>query len=346
MNFNEAKKQIAQGRISPIYIGFGTETYFMQEFIDVLIKKLLPDEHVDFALSKYDLQETSLDIVLDDAETLPFMVEKKIIVAENALFFTGAKDKAEHSTDRLQQYMSDPSEHTILVLLVQGDKLDERKKITKMLKAMNGIIDFMPFSAQDLNQWVRDQAQILGLSFTSEALEQFILYTGGNLRSISAELEKLSLYAGSGKTVDVELVNEMVPRSTEQNVFLLIDHIVQTHAHEAFSILYDLLKQKEEPIKIMMLMARQFRIMLQSQELARQGYSSQQIASKLGIAPFVVQKVSSQSRHYTVSELATILTKLAELDYGIKSGKIDKVFGLEILLLQMANAQKSKQKKS
>jgi DNA polymerase-3 subunit delta len=338
MDAKRALKDIQAGRPAPVYLCYGPEKYKMREFIQVLTDLLIEPEHKEFAVSKFDLGEISLTAVLEDAETLPFMVPKKLVIAKNALFFTGAKESAkiEHHLDRLTEYLKSPAEHTVVVFTVDADKLDERKKIVKALKDLETAVPFLSLSPEELQQWVAKQAQQLGFSFTGEAANQLILYTGGNLQSLSAEIEKISLYIGAGAEASVDVIDQLVARSTEQNVFILIEDIVNLRLERAFVILEELLKQREEPIKIAALIARQFRIMLQVKELSKQGYSGQQMASQIGLHPFAVKVAEGQARKYDIEKLSAIMSQLADLDFQMKTGKIDKVLGLELFLLRLA----------
>lgn len=338
MDAKRALKDIQAGRPAPVYLCYGPEKYKMREFIQVLTDLLIEPEHKEFAVSKFDLSEISLSAVLEDAETLPFMVPKKLVIAKNALFFTGAKEssKIEHHLDRLTDYLKSPAEHTVVVFTVDADKLDERKKIVKAIKDLEAAVPFLSLSPEELLQWVAKQAQQLGFTFTGEAADQLILYTGGNLQSLSAEIEKISLYVGVGAEASVDVIDQLVARSTEQNVFILIEDIVNVRLERAFVILEELLKQREEPIKIAALIARQFRIMLQVKELSKQGYSQQQMASQIGLHPFAVKVAEGQARKYDIEKLSRIMSQLADLDFQMKTGKIDKVLGLELFLLRLA----------
>ncbi|MCL6458345.1 MAG: DNA polymerase III subunit delta, partial [Gorillibacterium sp.] len=209
-------------------------------------------------------------------------------------------------------------------------------KIVKTLKELKCLKSFQPLAADALPEWVEGRARKLGFSFERGAVEQFILYTGGQLQAMVSELAKLLLYAGSEKTVNMDMVESLVVRGTEQNVFILMEDIVHKRMERAFDILHDLLKQKEEPIKLIMLMARQFRLILQVKDLVAQGYSQQQIATQIASHPYPVKLAAEQGRKYDINRLKTILTDIADLDYQMKSGQVEKVFGLEMLFLKLA----------
>lgn len=337
MSYKAALKAIEQNSGLPCYVCYGTETYLLQQFVSYVIRHTVEPEYAEFAVSRYDLAETPLDTVLDDAGTMPFMAAKKVIVAHNAAFFTGAKEsaKVEHRTERLLEYLKSPSPDTVIVFIAAAEKLDERKKLVKAFKDNGSALAFAPMQADELQRWVAQQAQRLKVACSPEIAAQLVLYAGTDLATLTQELEKLSLYAGAGGTITAEMIDQLVVRTTEQNVFILIDDIVRLKLERAYTIMQELLRQKEEPIKLIALIARQYRMIMQVKELERQGHSQQHIASAIGAHPYAVKIASEQGRAYDLARLGEILSMIAQLDYGIKSGQTDKVLGLEMLLLRL-----------
>jgi len=224
----------------------------------------------------------------------------------------------------------------VLVFTAAADKLDERKKLVKALKDANSLVHCQAPSADELSRWVIRQADKLGFAFAPGVVDQFILYTGTHLQTLMQELEKCALFLGRGGMLTSEHVERLVTRTTEQNVFILIEDIVQLKLDRAFTMLNELIKMKEEPLKILMLIARQFRILYQVKDLTQQGYSQQQIASQLGIHPYAVKIAAGQAGKYELDRLARILGELSDLDYRMKSGGIDKVMGLELFIMKLA----------
>jgi DNA polymerase-3 subunit delta len=337
LDYKTAAKQISGGNALPMYICYGAEHYFREEFISFLISKTIEPEYRDFAVSKFDLAETPLAAVLEDAGTPPFLANRKIVIARNAIFLTGAKDsgKVEHKTELLQQYIQSPYEDSVLVLTVDADKLDERKKLVKLLKEQQATVEFAVPNETEMVRWVERKAAELKFRFLPGAVDRLILNTGAKLQSLSVELEKLSLFAGPGGEVSLEQVESLVARNAEQNVFLLVEEAVNRRLDRAYAILQDLIKQKEEPIKILFLLARQFRIILQVKELSRQGHSPAQIAPLAGIHPYAAKLALEHARKYELKQLCDVIGQLAELDFQMKTGAIDKLFALEMFLLKM-----------
>ncbi|MFD1177738.1 DNA polymerase III subunit delta [Paenibacillus puldeungensis] len=337
MDTKTAVKDIKQGRISPLYLCYGTEKYQIQEFTSLLQERLVDRDQRDFAMVVFDLSETPIEAVVEEAETLPFLVERKLIIVRDSSVFTAGKEggKIEHKIEALLSYISNPAEHSVIVFIVYGEKLDERKKVVKAMKAAGTVLSFMPLGGGELVQWAIREVEKRGCLIDKAAAEALIASSGVQMAALAAEVDKLCLYAGVGGSIDTNAVEQLVARSTEQNIFVMVEHIAELRLEKAFSIFYELLKQREEPIKITALIARQFRIMLQVKELARQSYSQQQIASQLSLHPYVVKLAGEQARKFDAGRLRSILSDLAELDYRMKSGGIDKVLGLELFLLKL-----------
>lgn len=337
MDVKTVLRQIEQGQINPIYLCYGTEKYQIQEFVNLLQAQITDPEQRDFSLASYDLADTPIEMVVEEAEMLPFLVDKKLILVRDISLFGTGKDngKVEHKVETLTSYLSNPAEHSVIVFLVQGDKLDERKKIVKAVKAAGTVLSFMPLGGSELTGWVIREVEKRGSKIGRAAAEALIQTVGVQMAPLATEVDKLCLYAGQGGMIDGAVIEQLVARTTEQNVFAMVEHIANLRLEQALNIFYELLKQREEPIKIASLIARQFRIMLQVKDLARQSYSQQQIASQLGLHPYAVKIAGEQARKFEPSRLKAILSDLAQLDYRMKSGGIDKVLGLELFLLKM-----------
>lgn len=338
MDAKTAIKEIKQGKISPLYVLYGSEKFRMNEFTALLEDQLIAKEDRDFAVIPFDLSETPVQAVVEEAETVPFMVERKLLLVRDASVFTAGKEntKLEHRLDMLSDYLQHPVDFSVIVFMVNNDKLDERKKIVKTVKSVGTVLAFNPLGAEELLRWVEKGVRERGCVMAPGTAEVLITNAGTDLQGLSAEMDKLCLYAGQGGTVDKVAVESLVHRGTEQNVFTLVEDIANLRLDKAIDTLHELLKQREEPIKIAALIARQFRIILQVKDLSAHSYSQGQIASQIGLHPYAVKLAGEQAHKFSSERLRQILSALADLDYKMKTGAIDKVLGLELFMLQLS----------
>ena len=333
----EIWKKIKKKDIAPIYLLYGTEAFLINETKQLLLNHILDEEEKDFNFSAYDLEETSVDFALEDAETFPFLGEKKVVFLHNPVFLTAEKTKAkvEHNLAKLEAYLKEPAPYTVLVISAPYEKLDERKKITKELKRSAELVEAKRLSEHELKKWIRDRAISNRIEFEENAIDLLLSLAGTNMFMLASEVDKLSLFAAEQKRIDSGLVEKLVARTLEQNIFSLIERVVQRKLDEALRIYYDLLKQNEEPIKILALLSGQFRLIYQVKELSRRGYGQQQIAAYLKIHPFRVKLALGQAGSFRDEELANLMEMLAEADYQMKTGGMNKSLLIEMLLFRL-----------
>ena len=77
---------------------------------------------------------------------------------------------------------------------------------------------------------------------------------------------------------------------------------------------------------------RQFRLMIQVQELAPKLGSPQAIARELRQNPYPIQKILAQSKNYTPEQLVAVYHKLLDTDVDIKTGRMEPTLALDTLI--------------
>lgn len=91
-------KSLKKGDVHPVYCLYGKETYLLQETVSRIRQTVIDQETKDFNLSVFDLEEDPLDQAIADAETFPFMGERRLVIVKNPYFLTGEKRKKKLST--------------------------------------------------------------------------------------------------------------------------------------------------------------------------------------------------------------------------------------------------------
>jgi len=337
-SYFEVKKQIKKQTIAPLYLFYGKESFLVEDLLNSLIQTVLSEDEHDFNLSIFDMRETAVDLAVEDAQTLPFIGAKRVVIMKDAYFLTAQKDewKVDHSLTLLEEYIKNPVMETAFVIVAPYEKLDERKKITKLLKKEAVVVEAQEFDDRLMAEWIINRAKDKRVSLTDDAVGRLIQLLGKNLLLTTNEIDKLALFVGEDGTVTVDVVDELVAKTIEQDIFMLINAIVSRRIDEALSIFFELMKQKEDPIKLIALLARQIRIQYQVKEMARQGYSQKQMASQLKLHPYVVKLSLQQSERASDKQLHELLDRLADLDFQVKTGQMDKQLAVELFLLSLS----------
>ncbi|MET3290146.1 UNVERIFIED_CONTAM: DNA polymerase-3 subunit delta [Brevibacillus sp. OAP136] len=345
MDLRAAVKAIRDKQYAPVYVLFGEENFLKEEFIAFARSEMIEKDYADFNLSEYDCQEQALPDILQDAETFPFMAERRLVVADNAYFLSGAKPtgtiKHEADPQVLAQYLDNPPPFSTIMFTVNADKLDERKKIVKTLQQKAVMISFAPLKDQELYAWIERRAKKYKTFIEREDAAKLVARCGSELRLLDRELEKLALYVGPEAPITEQAIELLASRTLEHDVFALVEAVVSGKLAEAFRILYDHMKTGEEPIKLMALFARQIRLLLSVKMWAPRGYSQQQLAGMLKVHPFAVKKAIEQARHFDEGALRKLLSICAEEDFRMKTGQVDKQLAVELFITKVAQLKQN-----
>ena len=305
-----------------VYLLYGLKDFQINEEIKNLTKN-----QNDMNISRYDLNNTPLKDAIDDAETYSMFAETKTVIVENASMFTTLTSK---DSDIVENYLNNINKSTNLIFTSHTEKIDTRKKITKLIKKV-GIVKEYNEEISPLNL---TKNLLKDYDISEKTINLFLDRVGNNPLIIQNEINKIKIYKNKDKNItDKDIIN-LTNKNIDIDIFKLIDYIVQKNKEKAIELYYEMLKINEEPIKIIVILANQFRIMYQSKELLKKGYSEKDIASILKIHPYRVKLAIQNSRNYSSKTLLEYLNNLADIDIGIKTGKLNKDLALELFILK------------
>ncbi|GEN84649.1 hypothetical protein SLU01_29610 [Sporosarcina luteola] len=332
---NAIWKSIGEGNIGPVYLLMGVERHLIDTTIKRLIKAM-PDID-ESSVIRFDLEETPVEAVIEEADTLPFLEERKLIIANNASFLKASdktKEKVVHNIALLEEWLGNPSPTATVVFLAPYEKLDGRKKISKLMQEKAIVVEAMPLAGKDLTTWIQNEASLKGVKISTETAQVLIDMTGDSLLTLSSEIAKIAMYMDGDGEVTSTIIENLVPRLPEVDVFRLTDAYMTGNVKQTIKIYHDLLRNGEEPIMLTSLIAGQIRLMIHVSSLVKKGYQQQQIAKTLNVHPYRVKLIMENRNIPKMERLLLILQKLAHIDHQLKStsGKRERV--LEIFFME------------
>ncbi|MFZ7103334.1 MAG: DNA polymerase III subunit delta [Peptococcaceae bacterium] len=335
MGYTSLMNSIKRGVIAPVYLFYGAEKLLMEQSVRKLKDKVLPPELEAFNYDKVEGDKISLGQVIDLANTMPVMSEKRVVVVDNAFYFSAQKG-TEGKVDEgaLHNYLQNPNTGCCLIFKILG-KADKRKKIFKAVGERGQTIEFAGLTGENLERWIQGFLQQYGKRADREACNYLSLLAGEGLDVLQNELEKLVSFSWDEPVIKADMVQEIVTRNTEINIFQLIDSIAAKQGKKALQLLQTSLAMGEVPLKLIYLLVRQFRMILIAKDLAEQGYSEKQIREKLQVQPFVAGKVLNQGRKFQLEQLVEALEKLLETEVLLKSSGGDPAEVMENLVIAL-----------
>lgn len=318
-------------------LNYGAVNALIEKKSDEIINEYLNGERDEFNYVKYDLYEASISSAIEEALTLPFLSDKKVVHIKNAYLFTGEKvtNNINQNIDQLMGFLEQYDGETLVVFDVFNEKLDERKKLVKTVKKNARLNKIDQMTEQEIKQWIKSYLNEQYKDIKEDALVEFIELTGIQFNIIKAELDKLVLFIGDEAVINKQDVKDIVSRSLEQNVFLLTEYIQKGQKEKSINLLKDLINMKEEPIKLLALITSNYRLYYQCKILANKHYSEQQIAKTIGVHPYRVKLALRIVRKLSLERLLATIDICAETDFDLKSSYMDKVLILELFILKI-----------
>ena len=314
-----------------IYLIYGNENYLIEKKINEIITS--NDIEKDNII-KYDLTEVNVKEAIIDASTVSMFETKKLIICENCKFLTGDnKKEVNHDLDILLNYINNPYSGTVLVFVVNNEKLDERKKIVKELKKVCNVSICNKVESYNLNNYLLNYVKDRGYNINNSSIDLLIKISGIDLNILINELDKIFIYKDNEKSITDEDISSLATRNIDDNIFLLTNSIMDKNKKESLNIYNDLISLGEEPIKLIGALSNQFRLLLQVKLMVKNGYNDSEIISTLKEHPYRIKL--SKNNPYQIKDIKNSILKLSLLDYDIKSGKIDKFEGFQLFLLSL-----------
>ncbi|MDR1401142.1 MAG: DNA polymerase III subunit delta [Endomicrobium sp.] len=332
LKLQDFNKLISVGKLSPIYLFVGEESYL----VDLCLKKIEKFLGVD-DLNKevFYASEACIEDILSSLKTLPFLNGKKMIVVKaiNKIRVIDA--------EKLTNYLSNILETSCLVLLysdnLNKETITKRKEfIDKCINSKNCVsIDCRKRHKNEIKEFVKSEFALKGKIVSDDVVLRIIDENGTGLLNISNEIEKLSLFVGKNKKNITQDDLKKIGRYTiEESIYVLSLNLESKNLKESILVLEKLVNMGEEPLVILSVISSSVRRMLNAKSmLEEQRMSSTKVASTLGVNKFYAEVFFSNLKKHDIKSLKKSLRIILEADAVIKTGNNDAASTLEKVAL-------------
>jgi DNA polymerase III subunit delta len=320
--------EIEKGKVAPVYFVHGKERHLVEQLIARLRAALLEGPMAAFNFRRARAAETSGAEISAEARGVPMLAKHRLVVVDEADKLTPDDWAA------LEAYLASPNPDATVVFA--AEKFDLRRAAFSRANKRGELHTAEPISEKGLPAFVRRTAAAKNVPLAPGADVAVAGAVGADAAAIDDALERLSLYAGKGSTVREEDVAEVVTAVRQRSVFDLVDAIGARRRAEAVALLSRLLAAREEPLRLLALLARHYRQLLAARIASHGGGGEGEVASRLGVPPFVARKILAQSGRFSGAELESALARIARADLELKSSRRPAKLVLEEAVFQLA----------
>ncbi|MFW5794606.1 MAG: DNA polymerase III subunit delta [Bacillota bacterium] len=283
----------------------------------------------------YDAEEEGIHLALSNALTLPFLADKKGVVIRNASFLTKQENITKEEIEDLIRFIDMNIKETYLVIQAPYEKLDNQSKIVKHIKKHIISKQFNNQKGFNVYDFVKAKLTENNLKIEPFALTQFVNRINHDLDSLNNEIEKLISYAFGKEIINSDMVSEITSKDIDENIYDLVNALFNNNKTKLMEIYQDLRQINTNPIWILSSITNKFLEILHTKALLRLGYNQKDLIKYFNISSGRAYYMKKNAEEVDDILLEKYIDQLHDLDYQIKSGKIDKFLGLELFLLKI-----------
>lgn len=313
---------------APLICLTGSERFLLDRAVDLIKEAVLQPATRDFNYDQLQAKEAGVPRILACARTLPMMAKKRLVLVRDASTLSAA-DLAQ-----LVGYVQAPSPETCLVLLAED--ADLRTKFYLTFQKHGLLLKLAPLPEKQLAGFVEAEARRMKVGLEAGAAAAIADEIGADLAQLVDALERLSCYVAVGAKVRVADVEEVVATTRQHSVFELIDAVGSRNRGEALRLLSGMLGAQEPALRLLAMLARHVRQLWQTEDALSHGAGGPgDVASLLGLHPFVAGKLVDQARRLSADRIGRMHEAIYQTDRSLKLSKIEDLRVMETLLLRL-----------
>jgi len=329
------------------YIIHGNDSYRCHQALNEIKAGIGSPDMVDVNTTVLDGRRLSIRALNDVCSVVPFMSSGRLVIVEGLFkrFQPGDRQARANSGGEevgqalkewqgLSEYIKMMPQTTTLVLF---DADLDPKAVNQLLKSLapsaDRVLQMNEIKGKELAAWIKDYTAKNEGKISASAVALLADYIGGDLWSLTGELNKLITYCEAREINDND-VREISSFAREESIFALVDAVLEGRIKDAQLMLHRMLKYGTAPQQILAMIERQLAIILRVKELSHS--NQQEIRESLGLHPrYPLEKTLRQARSFTIPKLRKAFHALLDTDVAIKTGKYEDDLALDLLVIEL-----------
>ncbi|CAO0820299.1 DNA polymerase III subunit delta [Desulfarculales bacterium] len=310
-----------------LYGLFGEEDFLVAQALEAFLASPAFSQNQNLNVERFHALDATPSRVLESARTLPFLRRRRLVLVQELEAY-----KAEQLNAFLP-YIEDPAPSTCLVL--SGAKLDSRTRMAKALAKAGKVHVFKKMWPRELPPWLKERAAVRSKTLAPAAAERLAELAGLGLGALDSEIEKLSLFVGGRAQISVQDVAAVTARGRLYSIFDFTDALAAGSLHRALTS-YDQLNSLGEPaVKVLAMVTRLFRQLMEARAALDQGDGVGQVAQSLRLPPAAARTILERAQKESARGLAGRLGRILEADLALKSSPGSDRVIMERLILDL-----------
>ncbi len=319
---------IKKQEVKPIYVVVGKDEFLLAEQVSNLVGRFLEPEQMQMCLRQNDGDDVTAVEVFDELRTLPFLGDRRVVVLTKADKFVS------ENRGLLEKYFEHPASSGVLVLAVSS--WPGNTKLAQALPKVGQLIEVSQLKTSSLISYVRNYAsEQHGKGLSYNAGQMLVEVVGDEPGMLCREVDKLAVYATANAITEKD-ISALCGHNRIFGAFEVIDSMTAGNTAKAIEKLRIMFSSdKDAEYTVVGAFAWHFRRMFSASAMLKNGDSTDFISKKLRIF-WNKNEFFSTLKKMPLEKLGECLKQLAEIDYGIKTGRATAQTAIESMIIQLA----------
>ena len=339
MNHTQFYDQLKKNDLARVYLFQGDEEYVKSRALSALREKLIPVGLEQ--LNDTTLEGVTAQRIIETAETLPFMAEKRLVTVRDwAPLMTGQSKDEVNEVARMKKWLANPPESTVLVFYMRGVASSRAMGKALTQEGLAQVVQFSELQEKELLSWIGKEFKRLGKTMSAADMRFFVDQAGQSLIVLEGEIQKLAGFAGERQAITRDDVRSVVTPSVEYQIYKIMEELVAGNAAEGFAAMKELLQAGEDRIPMLALFERQLANLSAVADARERGELKPETLKILGMKSYPYDMAVKQLANLKPGAAKELYEKAVEYDFSIKSGRMRDQAALEGLMLDILRAAK------
>lgn len=324
MVFKKIIKNIDNNIISPVYLLYGEEEYFIDLICDKLVGKIIDKSEKEFDLNIFYGKDSTIEMIIESLKKYPMISDKNVVVLKEAQILKSKLQK-------LNQFIKRNLINTILIICYKEKKFDKRTEFYKLVEKAGIIFESKKLYENQIVDWIKNRVYELGLKIDYDSIKILYSFLGDNLNKIDNELKKLVITIKPNDLITRNIINEKIGFNKDYNFFELQKALGNRDLKTSLKII-DFLKDNLNKNPLVVILPTIFNYFQKILMIKFLGNNN--LEKELNISSYFLNDYIQSSKNFTLQQSLKIINYLKEADF--KNKGIDSKMSQEDILKELA----------
>ncbi len=316
----------------------GQDEFRISERISEFRLTVTPPEMRDINTTTLNGNLINIGELFASVSTVPFMADKRLVIVEGLLNKLGSPEKKGSSENNVNEWADFPvlfggMPETGTLLIVEKTSLPANKIVSQILK-LSKVEKFPSLRYRELIDWINVRCSLLSVEMESQAIALLADSVGNELRLIDSEIKKMKTYS-NGNLITTSDVRLMVPYVRQQNVFRVVDAVIDGRTRDALSASASLINLGESPSAIARMIERQIRFLFNAKYLINRKVPLSDIGKQMNLSGYPLKKTLEMEKKISQARIMDMHDKLLESNIRVREGRLTEQESFDLLIAEL-----------